>query len=225
MVRQELVDTVVRGLPKVGAFKLGVFHLVHHKEHPELPLSPFYFDLRMIRAAPQLLRDAVEVYSLMADDLDYDCLADVPTAGTLFAANLILSLNKPMVTPRLDDKWYGSGSKIEGRVFAGQTALLIDDLITSSRSKRDAIAMLEAVGLNVKDVLVLLDRQQGGSEELEKAGYRLHAAATADRVFEVTYGSNLLTPEAIELCEKYRRNELSAGWQDNVTPGGDKIAA
>ena len=44
--------------------------------------------------------------------------------------------------------------------------LVIDDIITDGASKIEAIKPLEAAGLNVKDVLVILDREQGGERIL-----------------------------------------------------------
>jgi uridine monophosphate synthetase len=56
--------------------------------------------------------------------------------------------------------------------------VVIDDLITSGDSLLQAIAALKAGGLQVIDTVVLIDRQQGGMETVQKAGYRPHAALT-----------------------------------------------
>jgi uridine monophosphate synthetase len=53
--------------------------------------------------------------------------------------------------------------------------VVLDDLITTGGSKLAAIEPLETAGLEVRDVVVLVDREQGGREELAEAGYRLHA--------------------------------------------------
>jgi orotate phosphoribosyltransferase len=55
---------------------------------------------------------------------------------------------------------------------------LIDDLITKGQSKLEAITLLEAVGLKVKDILVLVDREQSGAEGLDAHGYTVHSAGT-----------------------------------------------
>jgi len=60
----------------------------------------------------------------------------------------------------------------------GKTIVVLDDLITSANSKIEAIDLFEAEGLVVKDVVVLVDREQGGKEELAKRGITLHAALT-----------------------------------------------
>ncbi|MFC1873647.1 hypothetical protein ACFLW3_02425, partial [Chloroflexota bacterium] len=73
-------------------------------------------------------------------------------------------------------KGHGTGGKIDGAFEKGQTALLIDDLITHAESKIEAIATLEAKGLVVRDVVVLVDREQGGASQLEGVGYKLHDA-------------------------------------------------
>ena len=61
------------------------------------------------------------------------------------------------------------------KITPGSRALLVDDLITKSYSKLEAIRVLEAAGLKVKDILVVIDREQGGEEELKKEGYNLRA--------------------------------------------------
>ena len=59
--------------------------------------------------------------------------------------------------------------------------MVLDDLITTGGSKIEAIAPLAEAGLVVKDVVVLVDREQGGAEELAARGLRLHAALTLGR--------------------------------------------
>ncbi len=49
--------------------------------------------------------------------------------------------------------------------------MVIDDLATTGGSKFEAIDKLKAAGLNVRDVIVLIDRQSGRGEALVEAGY------------------------------------------------------
>ena len=55
---------------------------------------------------------------------------------------------------------------------------MIDDLATTGGSKFEAIEKLTGAGLKVRDVVVLIDRQSGAKESLEKAGFQLHAVLT-----------------------------------------------
>ena len=159
-----------------GAIKFGVFRLKLHERKPDAPLSPIYIDLRVLRSFPPVMDSAVEVYMELIRDLKFDLFADVPTAATPIVAILSHLMKVPMVSPRKDDKEHGISRKIDGAFEAGQTALLIDDLITHAESKLETISTLKANGLTVKDVVVLVDREQGGAEQLETAGYKFHCA-------------------------------------------------
>ena len=77
-------------------------------------------------------------------------------------------------------------AEIEGDFQPGETVVVIDDLATTGGSKFEAIEKLTAAGLQVQDVVVLIDRQSGRSEALAQAGYRLHA------VFTLTPAAGLL---------------------------------
>ena len=159
-----------------GAIKFGVFRLKLHERKPDAPLSPIYIDLRVLRSFPPVMDSAVEVYMELIRDLKFDLFADVPTAATPIVAILSHLMKVPMVSPRKDDKEHGISRKIDGAFEAGQTALLIDDLITHAESKLETISTLKANGLTVKDVVVLVDREQGWAEQLETAGYKFHCA-------------------------------------------------
>ncbi len=86
-----------------------------------------------------------------------------------------------MIYPRKESKQYGTKSLIEGGYHTGETVVLIDDLITTGGSKLEAAEKLRESGLQVRDVLVLIDRADGEKDLLERNGLKLHA------VFELSH--------------------------------------
>ena len=173
-----VIELLALGLLKIGSIKFGNFRLKLHEKNPDAPLSPIYVDLRLLRSFPDVMDAAVCAYKEMLQGIVFDCLADVPTAATPITAILSHDLRIPMISPRQDDKTHGMVRKIDGAYTPGQVALLIDDLITKADSKLAAIAALEENGLKVTDVVVLVDREQGGVGELAAHGYRCHSAFT-----------------------------------------------
>ncbi len=156
----------------INAVRLGQFRL-----HSGLN-SPIYLDLRMLVSYPAALRLATAVYQRLLVDLDFDLLAAAPMAGLPLGTAVCLAMDRPLIYPRKTAKSYGTGKGIEGAYQVGQTAVVIDDLITSGDSILQAIIALKAAGLHVRDAVVLVDREQGGMETLREAGYEPHAALT-----------------------------------------------
>ncbi len=170
----EIKEKLAEQLYNIGAIKFGAFRMKLHDEHPEAPLSPIYVDLRILRSFPEAMDSAIEIYTWLVKGLQFDCLADVPTAATPIVAILSHQMKVPMISPRKGGKEHGIIRKIDGVFKAGQTALVVDDLITKAESKLEIIGILKANELVVKDVVVLVDREQGGAEQLEAAGYKFH---------------------------------------------------
>jgi uridine monophosphate synthetase len=168
-----------------GAVKFGAFRLKLHEKQPDAPLSPIYVDLRTLRSFPDALDEAVVtlVEMIATRGLAFDLYADVPQAATPLVAVLTHVTRIGMITPR-EAKTHGAGDAINGAFTPGQKVLVIDDLVTRAESKLEAIRALEANGLLVRDVAVLVDREQGGAAELAAAGYQLHAAVTLNQLLD-----------------------------------------
>ena len=108
---------------------------------------------------------------------------------------IALEMNRPLIYPRREAKDYGTQATIEGDFDAGETIAVIDDLATTGGSKIEAIQKLEAAGLKVRDIVVLIDRGQGAGAMLAEAGYRLHAVVTLPDLLEAWRQAGAITPE------------------------------
>jgi uridine monophosphate synthetase len=171
----------------IGAVQLGKFKLHSGKK------SRIYLDLRLLVSHPQALRQAVVAYRTVLDQLSFDLLAATPLAGLPLGTALCLELDKPLIYPRKTAKSYGTGKQIEGVWQVGDTAVVIDDLITSGDSILQAIVALKASGLQVNEAVVLVDREQGGIATMEDHGYKLHAAMSISRVLAILEAHQRIT--------------------------------
>ena len=172
------IETLVLTLHDIGAVQFGRFRLHSGKE------SRIYIDLRVLVSFPDALRQVTAAYAGALASLHYDLLAATLLAGLPIGTALCLSLDKPLIYPRKTAKSYGTGKNVEGRWSIGQTAVVIDDLITSGDSVLETIAAVKAAGLHVHDAVVLIDREQGGREMLEQQGYGVHPVMTLRQMLE-----------------------------------------
>lgn len=168
-----------------GAVKFGAFRLKLHETQPDAPLSPLYVDLRVLQSFPDAHDAAVATLNelIESESLIFARYAGIPMAATPLTAVLSHVTRIPMITPR-QPKTHGSGGSIDGAYLPGEIALAIDDVVTHADSKIEAIRVLEANGLVVRDVAVLIDREQGGPRMLAEAGYTLHAAVKLSQLLD-----------------------------------------
>ncbi len=154
--------------------------------------SPIYIDLRLLVSHPPLLRQAARTMANTAREIEFDRIAAIPFAGLPIGVAMALEMDRSLIYPR-PVKAHGTRRAIEGAFEPGETALVVDDLISRGGSKLEAIAPLEAAGLVVHDVLVLIDREQGGAKELAQQGYRLHAVFRLPEILDALRESKSIT--------------------------------
>jgi uridine monophosphate synthetase len=89
-------------------------------------------------------------------------------------------------------KEHGRGRLVEGVLASGDQVLVVDDLITDGGSKIEPVRSLRAEGAKVSDILVVLDREQGGAAQLRKEQLQLRALAPITSVVQVLRQANRL---------------------------------
>jgi uridine monophosphate synthetase len=188
---------LIFALHDAGCVQFGEFTLASGVQ------SPIYLDLRRMVSYPGLLRMAATAYADLLKPLGYDRLAAVPYAALTIGAAVALAADKPLIYPRKEIKTYGTGRTIEGDFQPGQRAVVIEDLVTSAGSVLAAIQTLEAAGLAVSDVVVLIDRQQGGPQNLAAAGYRLHTALTLSQIVAALEAAGRITADQAAAVRTY----------------------
>lgn len=193
-------------LSEIGAIKFGLFTLKSGLK------SPIYVDLRVLVSYPNALRMVGKQLAEKAEKLKFDCIAGIPFAAISIATAVSLEKNWRMIFPRKDVKDYGTKALVEGKFSAGETVLVIDDLITNGASKFEAISPLEKSGLKVKDILVIIDREQGGEAELAKNKLKLHSIFTVSEVLEILNKNKKIESALYKSTKEYFKNP--AKWQE-----------
>jgi len=173
-----LVDEIALGLHALGAVRFGEFTLKSGKK------SPGYIDLRLLVSDPSLMRTVARAMAGLLGGIRCDRIAAIPYGGLPIGQAVSLETGLPLVYPRREVKDYGTKKAIEGAYASGETVAVLDDLVTTGGSKLEAIAPLAGAGLGVKDIGGLVDRAQGGAEELAARGLRLHAVLTLEALLD-----------------------------------------
>ena len=184
-------------LLSAGCIKFGEFTLKSGLK------SPIYIDLRQIITYPKLLGQIGAAYLPLLKALKFDRIAGVPYAAIPIATAISLAGSYPMIYPRKEVKTYGTKAEIEGEYHAGETVVVIDDLATTGGSKFEAIEKLTGVGLVVKDVVVLVDRQSGAKESLAQAGYVMHAVLTIGEMLDHWQATGKVTSDKVAATREF----------------------
>jgi len=187
----------------IGCVRFGDFTLASGQR------SPIYVDLRLLASHPRVLSEVARAYAHLLRDIPYQRIAAIPYAALPIGTAVALDLGKPLVYPRKEVKNYGTGRAIEGEFVPGERAVVLDDLITTGGSKIKAIAPLEEAGLQVRDIVVLIDREQGGREELATHGYRLHAAFTLRKMLDTLRVAGRITDQQYNTVMEFLASESS----------------
>jgi uridine monophosphate synthetase len=183
------MESLVLFLYEIGAVQIGNFTLHSGRQ------SPIYIDLRILASFPDALRRTAAAYRTILESLDFDLLAATPLAGLPIGTAISLDMNIPLIYPRQTAKGHGTKKRVEGKWLSGQTAVLIDDLITSGDSLLQTFTVLASEGISASKAVVLIDRNQGGRETLEDQGFLLSSVMNIDQLLVILESQGHITSQ------------------------------
>jgi orotate phosphoribosyltransferase len=174
-------DKVANALYESECIKFGSFKIKSGA------LSPYYIDMAQLLSKPKELCTIVEVATQkirqIIDTAPLTKLASIELKGALLVPSIACKVNLPCSIVRKEEKAYGATGRIAGaNITKGDKILFIDDVVSEGLSKIEGIKTLQELGAEVKHILVIVNREQGGKENLEKNGYTVH---TLTKVSEV----------------------------------------
>jgi len=182
---------------KLGIIKFGRFTLKSGIE------SPFYVDLRPLASDPKILKNLANYLLDMLPLDNFDLICGVPYAALPMATAMSLQSYIPLIIKRKEAKNYGTKKLIEGIYQKGQNCLLVEDVITSGKSLIETIAEVEQEDLKVADIVVVLDREQGGKQLLESKGYRVHTLFNISEVCSILKENGELSDDEVQRIQDF----------------------
>lgn len=181
----------------------GEFALKIHEVRLEAPLSPIYVNLRNL--PENVLEKIAQVLAEVPLENHPDVCSGVPNAAVIIAEEFSKASGIPFLdvfekigldTDRKIVIKEGVSPKLDTRL------LVIDDVIAHGKSKLEALEAAKAVGFYV-NMLVLIDREQGGVEQVEKEGCRVYAAMKLTDILNYYMEKNMITKKQYQKSIDY----------------------
>jgi orotate phosphoribosyltransferase len=201
--KQKYVKMACEFIRQTDALKFGEFVLTSGKK------SPFYIDMRLFISYPDIFDKLCEIYSKIIQNeiSEVDKIAGVPTAGLPIATLTSYKLRLPLIYVRKEPKPHGKSRMIEGVLNPNDNVVLVDDLVTSGKSLISAARAIRESGGIVKHAVTLLDREQGGRENLDTEGIELHSVVSINQLLEILRNLGYVDESNYHLAKEYIREE------------------
>lgn len=152
--------------------------------------SNLYIDARLTTMSPEgltligrlALQRITDLFGNQFDAVGGLTLGADPIAYAISYASAQTPHSVRAFTVRKEPKAHGAGRQVEGPFQEGDRVVIIEDVITTGASALKAAEVLRAHGAAVLGVLALVDREEGGKEAIQAAGYRVESLVHAAEI-------------------------------------------
>ncbi|KAH8241272.1 hypothetical protein KR032_005901 [Drosophila birchii] len=201
---------------EINAFKFGDFKMKVGIN------SPVYFDLRVIVSYPDVMQTVSDLLAeyIKEKQLNARHVCGVPYTALPLATIVSVQQGTPMLVRRKEAKAYGTKKLVEGIFNAGDTCLIVEDVVTSGSSILDTVRDLQSEGIVVTDAVVVVNREQGGVANIAKHGVRMHSLFTLSFLLNTLHEAGRIEKSTVEAVAKYiAAVQINS---DGTFVGGDK---
>lgn len=195
-------EALIHTLYKIGAIQFGEFQLKSGQT------SSIYINLRKIISYPDLLRAIANAMWEASRGCQFDLVCGVPYTALPIATCFSLDHHIPMIMRRKEKKDYGTKQMIEGEFKPGQGCLIIEDVITTGGSIIETANELEQAGIMVQDCIALIDREQGGRENLAKK-YKPHTILSLSSILKTLHQSTATPIKERKIIQQYLAENMT----------------
>ena len=139
--------------------------------------SNYYLDKYRFETHPDVL---LALGKMFADRVgaNVDRIAGAELGAVPLAAATSMACGKPFVIVRNKKKDYGTSKAVEGVLSAGETVMIVEDVLTTGGQVLEAAQSLKEAGAKVDRIVAVIDRLEGARENIESAGYVLESLFT-----------------------------------------------
>ncbi len=153
-------------------------------------MSNYYFNCKAVTLHPEGMYFIGNVIFDMIKDLDVKGIGGLtlgadPIADAVAYTSYVKGKPIEAFVVRKSAKSHGTMQWIEGNVEKGDRVVIVDDVITTGKSTIEAISRAKDAGLEIVRVIALVDRQEGGRENVEALGYSVNAVVTREEVMSL----------------------------------------
>lgn len=172
-------------------------------------LAPIYTDNRILLSYPKERRKIIEFFvkMLKENEIDFDVVAGVSTAGIPWAAWLAEKMDKPMVYIRSSTKDHGKENLIEGKLEKGSRAIVVEDLISTGSSSLSAVEALRSAGCDVACCLAIFTYELEKSKiGFKQANCNLVALTNFTTLIETSIKLGYLKDDEMQKVMEWKKN-------------------
>ncbi len=153
-------------------------------------MSNYYFNCKAVTLHPEGMHLIGNIIYEMIKDTDVKGIGGLtlgadPIADAVAYTSYLKGNPMEAFIVRKTSKSHGIMQWIEGNISEGDRVVIVDDVITTGNSTIEAINRAKETGLEIIKVIALIDRQEGGKENIESLGIKVEAIVTRDEVMEL----------------------------------------
>ena len=213
ITNKDMAAQTAEFLLKVKAVKLN-------EEHPFTwasgRKSPIYCDNRVTLSYPEIRTFIRQRFVEAIGETwgNVDVVAGVATGGIAQGALVAQELGRPFVYVRSEQKSHGLTNQIEGEIHAGQSVVVVEDLVSTGKSSLIAVKALREKGCIVKGMVAIFTYGlQVAAANFEQENVELVTLTDYDTLVEVAREHEYIQPEAFESLAAWRVNPEK--WSDD----------